>query len=70
MYSKDWLGLNFQQTYNAQNLTNSKIGKNILVNRLKVMNGKTKQDWLNLIWNSYLKKHVKNFPLICYNLNE
>ena len=60
MYTKDWLSLNFQQTFNARintlNLVDTsrlKIGKNIAVNRLILINGKIPYDWLNLTWNLF-----------------
>ena len=46
IYSKQWLALNFQQNFNERNEsvrifeTNKlKVGKNLVVNRLKVING-------------------------------
>ena len=69
MYSKDWLSLNFQQTFNAQNNTINivdtsrlKIGKNIAINRLKIINGKILYDWLNLSWDTF-KVKCKNLLL-------
>ena len=60
LYSKEWLSLNFQQSFNARTQTVNvvdtsklKIGKNDAVNRLKIINGKIKYEWLNLSWNSY-----------------
>ena len=60
LYSKEWLALNFQQTYNARtdtlNIVDTsriKIGKNSATNRLKLINGKITFDSLNLSWNSY-----------------
>ena len=57
MYAKDWLSLDFQQTYNARNQTvklidasQLKIGKNVMVNRWKIIIGKISFDWLNLSW--------------------
>lgn len=53
--SQEWLSLNFQQNFNNRNemvnifdTSKFKIGKNLLVNRLKVINGKIKLDDLNL----------------------
>ena len=66
MYTKDWLSLNFQQTFNARNnclnlvgTSRFKIGKNIAVNRLVVINGKIPYDWLNLTWNLFKIKCKK-----------
>ena len=60
IYSDDWLSLNFQQNFNVRNSTvklidtsNLKIGKNIAVNRLMVINGLIEYDWLNLSINAY-----------------
>ena len=59
-YSKEWMALNFQQTFNERNLTvnvfesnNLKVGKNLPVNRLKIINGLIKYEWLNLSINSF-----------------
>ena len=62
-YSKDWFIPQFSIFFNARNQTvnvwdNSriKIGKNIVVNRLKLINGKIYYDWLNLSFESYKVK--------------
>ena len=62
-YSKDWLSLNFQLFFNARNQTVNvwdtsriKIGKNLAINRLKLINGKICYDWLNLSFKSYKVK--------------
>ena len=59
IYSKDWLALNFQQNVNERTnfvmifeTINLKIGKNLVTNRLKIMNGLINFDWLNLKLNS------------------
>ena len=51
----NWLALNFQQNFNVRTDTvmifetnNLKIGKNLATNRLKLINGLIKFDWLNL----------------------
>jgi hypothetical protein len=68
LYFKDWLSLNFQQTFNARNNTVNivdtsriKIGKNIAINRLKIINGKIPYDWLNLSWDTFKVKCKKLF---------
>ena len=68
LYSKEWLVLNFQQSFNARTQTVNvvdtsklKIGKNDAVNRLKIINGKIKYEWLNLSWNSYKIKCKQEF---------
>jgi hypothetical protein len=50
-----WLSLNFQQNFNNRNemvnifdTSKFKIGKNLLVNRLRILNGKIKLDDFNL----------------------
>ena len=51
----DWLDMNTQQNFNARNevfqindVSRIKIGKNILCNRLTILNRLIKLDWLNL----------------------
>lgn len=52
---KEWIQLNFQQTFNNRNCklniysrTNFKIGKNIPTNRLNDITNKLDLSWLNL----------------------
>ena len=54
------LRLNFQQNYSQRNdsvlITETSIniiGKNLMMNRLNIINGKIKYDWLNLLYHSY-----------------
>ena len=54
-FSKSYKQLNFQQTYDRRNenvlITDEsrhRVGKNILINRLNILNGAIKYDWLNL----------------------
>ena len=68
IYSDDWLSLNFQQNFNVRSSTvklidtsNLKIGKNIAVNRLMVINGLIEYDWLNLSINAYKIKCKTKF---------
>ena len=63
MCTKDWLSLNFQQTFNVRNnfvnlvdTLRLKVGKNIAINRLKIVNGKIPYYWLNLTWNTFKVK--------------
>ena len=51
----DWNDMNVQQNFNSRNeffhindVSNVKVGKNILCNRLTCLNGLIKLDWLNL----------------------
>ena len=53
--SGDWLDLNHQQSFNDISLkvhivdpSNSKIGKNLLMNRLSFINDQIEYDWLSL----------------------
>ena len=61
--TKDWLDLNFQlittrrqQNFEIQNLSNYKIGNNILSNRLSCLNRKITLDMLNLPFESFKLK--------------
>ena len=69
IYPKEWLALNFQQNFSARGTqvrifeTNKlKIGKNLTVNRLKLIDGLIKYEWLNLGFESY-KIKCKNIFL-------
>jgi hypothetical protein len=60
IYSKQWLALNFQQNFNERvntvnvfETSNLKVGKNIVANRLKIINGLIRYEWLNLGMNSF-----------------
>ena len=62
----DWVSLNFQQNFNARNtriqiynVSNYKIGQNILVNRFKSLNNKIEYQWLNESLNSFKIKCKK-----------
>ena len=62
-YSNDWLSLNFQLIFNARdqflkiiNMSKLKIGKNLAVNRIKLINGKIMYNWLNLSYEKYKLK--------------
>ena len=55
----DWMDMNNQQNFNNRNnydhiTENSrlKIGRNLMINRLKILNGQTNYDWLNESLNS------------------
>ena len=68
IYYNDWIALNFQQNFNERNSTvkifetsNLKIGKNITVNRLMVINGLIEYDWLNLNIDAYKIKCKTKF---------
>ena len=66
--SPEWLGLNFQQNFNNRNemvniidTSKYKIGKNLLVNRLRILNGKIKLDDLNLSLEAFKIKYKELF---------
>ena len=53
--TEDWSDMNFQQNFNARqdtchitNTANTKVGRNIICNRLTVLNNQIKLNWLNL----------------------
>ena len=55
-----WMSLNFQQTFNKRcesisiiNASMTRIGQNQLMNRMYVLNGKVKHDWMNLTYDVY-----------------
>ena len=56
----DWLDMNVQQNFNARSsfvkindYSNLKIGKNIMTNRLGILNNQIDYDWLNLSLTSF-----------------
>ena len=66
--NETWLRLNFQQNYNQRNefviitdTSMNRIGKNLMINRLNLINGKIKYDWLNLSFESYKLKCKETF---------
>ena len=51
----DWIDMNLQQNFNARNKmfqindnSRIKIGKNLICNRLNVLNNLVELDWLNM----------------------
>ncbi len=67
--NETWLRLNFQQMFNNRTDTiliadesKNRIGKNIIINRLTILNGKVKLDWMNLSYDAY-KLKCKNLFL-------
>ena len=67
--SKDWLDLNFNQNFNARcskanfiDTSNNKTGKNLISNRLTVINNEIDYNWLNLPYPAF-KNHVKKLYL-------
>ena len=70
--SKECLALYFQQNFSARGTqvrifeTNKlKIGKNLPVNRLKLINGLIKYEWLHLGFESY-KINCKKYILVLW----
>ena len=62
------VNLNFQQMFNNRTDTiliadesKNRIGKNIIMNRLSVLNGKLKLDWMNLSYTNAYKLECKIF---------
>ena len=62
-HNETWLHLNFQQMFNNRTDTiliadksKNRIGKNIIINRLSVLNVKVKLDWMNLSYDAYKLK--------------
>jgi hypothetical protein len=67
--NETWLSLNFQQMFNnlidtilIADESKNRIGKNININRLNILNGKVKLDWMNLSYDAY-KLKCKNLFL-------
>ena len=65
--SDDWMDLNWNQSFNNRStrvklfdISNVRVGRNILSNRLTVINNKIEYDWLN--------KSLNSFKLICKSL--
>ena len=63
----DWVSLNFQQNFNGRlnkiqifNISNYKVGQNLMVNRFKSLNNKIEYTWLN--------ESLTAFKLKCKNL--
>ena len=61
--SNDWLSLNSQLIFNARDqfvkvvdTSKLKIGKNLTVNRIRIVNGNIMYDWLNLSFETYQLK--------------
>ena len=66
----DWMDLNVQQNFNDRNeyvnvvdASNLRVGGNILVNRLNILNDQIKYDWMNYSLDTY-KVKCKNLFLI------
>ena len=66
--NEDWVDLNYQQNFNNRQKfvqindeSALKIGKNILMNRLGILNNKIDYDWLNQSLNTFKIKSKKLF---------
>ena len=64
----DWIDMHFQQNFNLRTNTvqivdrsKLKIGKNIMLNRLLILNRQIDFDWLNLSLNSFKMKIKRLF---------
>ena len=64
----DWIDMSLQQNFNARQMmvrvtdvSNIKVGKNILMNRLTVINNEIDYNWLNLSLISYKLKYKSLF---------
>ena len=71
--SDDWLDLNYQQNFSNRqkyvqinDVSATKIGKNILSNRLGILYNQIDYDWLNLSLN-YFKINCKKLYLMNYD---
>ena len=58
--NEDWNDLNSQQHFNSRqncvqinDYSNIRVGKNILMNRLRILNNEIDYSWLNLSFESY-----------------
>ena len=58
--SDDWLSLNIQQSFNERNgkfqiynISNYKVGRNLICNRFKQLNNKINYTWLNESLNAF-----------------
>ena len=61
--TEDWISLNFQQNFNGRNekiqffnISNYKVGRNLMVNRFKILNNKIDYSWLNDSYNTFKVK--------------
>ena len=67
-YNEDWQDMNIQQNFIGRNemfqisdYSKIKVGKNIISNRLTVLNGQINLDWLNLSLTSFKLKVKMKF---------
>ena len=65
-HSKDWLDLNFNQNFNARcskanlvDTSSNKTGKNLISNRLTVINNEIDYNWLNLPYHTFKNRAKK-----------
>ena len=64
--TEDWISLNLQQYFNSRNekvqifnVSNYKVGQNLIVNRFRSLNNKIDFNWLNESLNSFKAKCKK-----------
>ena len=62
--NQDWIDLNFQQNFNDRSIrvqindvSNLRIGRNSLMNRMNCINNKVDYNWLN--------KSIDSFKILC-----
>ena len=65
--TEDWISLNLQQYFNSRNekvqifnVSNYKVGQNLIVNRFRSLNNKIDFNWLN--------ESLDSFKVKCKNL--
>ena len=58
--SDDWVSLNVQQNFNGRNekiqvfhISNYKVGRNLMVNRFKILNNKIDYSWFNASFETF-----------------
>ena len=58
--TEDWISLNFQQNFNRRNdhiqifnVSNYKVGRNLMTNRFRTLNNKINYSWLNDSYESF-----------------
>ena len=67
-HNEDWVGLNYQKNFNNRQRfvqindeSAIRIGKNVLMNRLGILNNKIEYEWLNQSLNTFKIKSKKLF---------
>ena len=62
-HGDDWMDINFNQSFNNRydkikffDVSKTKIGRNLLSNRIATINNNIEYEWLNKSWNTYKLK--------------